>query len=89
MPSFYLRFTGVPATPAISSVPSLFGQDRCFVSREERLFDREAILGRDTTSVFPTETQSAAQASVESAKAALGAARFVSEQEVELLQSYS
>ena len=50
--------------------------------REERLYDREAILGRDVSSVFPSQSQDAARASAENAKAALGAMKFVSEQQV-------
>ncbi|KAK9797009.1 hypothetical protein WJX73_004418 [Symbiochloris irregularis] len=54
---------------------------------EERLYDREAILGRDTASVFPSQSQQAAQASAESAKAALGASKFVSEKQLEELRA--
>lgn len=51
--------------------------------REERYYDREEVLGRDATSVFPTEAKKAA---VDSAGLAelLGAGnrKFISETEV-------
>lgn len=50
--------------------------------REEQVFDREDVLGRDTTSVFPTESKAQAMDS-EAVKAALGSnLRFITESEV-------
>lgn len=50
--------------------------------REEKLYDREAVLGRDVTSVFPTQNEGAERVSTEKAKLSVGAARFVSETQV-------
>lgn len=50
--------------------------------REEEVFDREEVLGRDATSVFPTESKAPAM-DAEAVKAALGSnLRFVTESEV-------
>jgi hypothetical protein len=53
------------------------------VGREEPLFEREVVLGRDTTSVFPREALAAAAKEKEALKEALGAKMFVSETEVQ------
>lgn len=46
------------------------------------MFDREEVLGRDATSVFPTETKAQA-VDVDAVKAALGSnTRFITESEV-------
>lgn len=55
--------------------------------REERYFERDAVLGRDAASVFPTRAKEIAEGGgggldVESIKEALGARKFISETEV-------
>ncbi|GAB4818646.1 hypothetical protein N2152v2_005692 [Parachlorella kessleri] len=53
------------------------------VEREEQYFDREEVLGRDATSVFPTEAKKAATLDPEALKAAIGGDRkFISASEV-------
>ncbi|KAL4443281.1 hypothetical protein ABPG75_011018 [Micractinium tetrahymenae] len=58
------------------------------VPREEQYFDREEVLGRDLTSVFPTEAKKAA---VDNAGLAellgAGKAKFISETELEEIKS--
>ena len=50
--------------------------------REEEVFDREEVLGRDAASVFPTESKAPAM-DAEAVKAALGSnLRFITESEV-------
>lgn len=50
--------------------------------REEEVYDREEVLGRDATSVFPTESKAPAM-DAEAVKAALGSnLRFITESEV-------
>lgn len=52
------------------------------VCREERVFDREEVLGRDATSVFPTESKTEVLKS-DAAKELLGSSnRFITESEV-------
>lgn len=46
------------------------------------MFDRESVLGRDSSSVFPTESKQAANQATEALKAKLGANRFITETEV-------
>ena len=46
------------------------------------MFDRESVLGRDSNSVFPTESKQAASQAVEALKAKLGGNRFITETEV-------
>ncbi len=46
------------------------------------MFEREAVLGRDASSVFPTESAAAAGADAAATKASLGALRFITESEV-------
>ena len=52
--------------------------------REERYYDREAVLGRDAASVFPTESRRAAVAGGEALAELLGGGnrKFISETEV-------
>lgn len=50
--------------------------------REEEYYDREAVLGRDATSVFPQESLQQQAASKEAMVEALGARKFISESEV-------
>jgi hypothetical protein len=52
--------------------------------RPEEVYDREAVLGRDATSVFPTEARqggAAGQLDTEAIKEAIGARKFISETE--------
>lgn len=52
--------------------------------REERVYDREEVLGRDAISVFPTESRADVMKS-DAAKELLGSAnRFITESEVGL-----
>ena len=46
------------------------------------MFDREIILGRDSSSAFPTESKQAANEATEALKVKLGANRFITETEV-------
>lgn len=50
--------------------------------RQEQVFEREQVFGRDASSVFPTEGQKAATEAAEKLKSKLGANRFISETEV-------
>ena len=50
--------------------------------RQEQVFEREQIFGRDAASVFPTENKKAAAEAAEALKTKLGANRFISETEV-------
>ncbi len=52
------------------------------VCRQEQVYEREAVFGRDASSVFPTEGQKAAAEAKEALKTKLGANRFISETEV-------
>lgn len=51
-------------------------------TREEEFYEREAVLGRDATSVFPKEAAAAAVAGQNAMVEALGARKFISETEV-------
>ncbi|UPQ97165.1 N-terminal domain of NEFA-interacting nuclear protein NIP30-domain-containing protein [Chloropicon primus] len=61
------------------------------VEREEQVFEREAILGRDAESVFPTELKAAseneANAVTNAVKEALGSVKFVTESQVEEIKN--
>jgi hypothetical protein len=48
-------------------------------SREERLYDREAVLGRDASSVFPTESKKLGKLDKDAAAAVIGSMQFVTE----------
>jgi len=50
--------------------------------REERLYDREAVLGRDASSVFPSETKTLGKMDKDAAAAVLGSMQFVTESQV-------
>ncbi|KAL3160520.1 hypothetical protein ABBQ32_010824 [Trebouxia sp. C0010 RCD-2024] len=54
--------------------------------RQEQVFEREQVFGRDASSVFPTEGQKAAAEAAEVLKSKLGANRFISESEIQELQ---
>ncbi|KAA6427960.1 MAG: hypothetical protein FRX49_02622 [Trebouxia sp. A1-2] len=56
------------------------------VPRQEQVYEREAVFGRDASSVFPTEGQKAAAEAKEALKSKLGANRFISETEIQELQ---
>lgn len=58
------------------------------VERQERYFDREEVLGRDASSVFPTEAKKGAGLDPELVKSVLGGDRkFVSETELAEIKS--
>ncbi|KXZ48265.1 hypothetical protein GPECTOR_29g43 [Gonium pectorale] len=67
--------------------------DMVRLASEERYYDREALLGRDAASVFPTYAREQAAAAgeggldVEAVKEALGARKFISETELEELRA--
>ena len=52
--------------------------------REEAVYDREAVLGRDTSSVFPKEAEKAKKDKLETIKKAVGldSSRFITESQV-------
>ena len=54
------------------------------MSREETVYEREAVLGRDTSSVFPKEAEKAKKEQLESIKKAVGldSSRFITESQV-------
>lgn len=52
---------------------------------EERVYERDAVLGRDARSVFPTEISKQAAADRASAAESLGGRNFITESEVSLL----
>eukprot|EP00873_Tetraselmis_striata_P046582 jgi/Tetstr1/466846/TSEL_011303.t1 len=57
--------------------------DMIRIEPEERLIDKEGVLGRDTTSVFPSESKKGMVGlDAEATKEALGAVKFVTEQEL-------
>ncbi|KAL0029492.1 hypothetical protein WJX77_011617 [Trebouxia sp. C0004] len=56
------------------------------VPRQEQVYEREAVFGRDASSVFPIEGQKAAAEAKEALKTKLGANRFISESEIQELQ---
>ena len=47
--------------------------------REERLYDREAVLGRDASSVFPSESKKMGKMDKDAAAAVIGSMQFVTE----------
>jgi hypothetical protein len=57
--------------------------DMIRIERQEQVFERESVLGRDTESVFPTELHQDAVLDAEKMKEALGSVKFVTETEVE------
>lgn len=63
--------------------------DMVRIPREEEIYDREEVLGRDTASVFPSEAKKAAADSLEALKEAIGAKKFISETEVGVLIGYA
>ncbi len=66
--------------PELQSVnPRWICLPRC---RAERVYNREEVLGRDATSVFPTEIAAAAAAERSAAADALGGRTFITETEV-------
>jgi hypothetical protein len=52
------------------------------MARSERVYDRDAVLGRDATSVFPTEIAASAAADRSAAAEAIGGRTFITETEV-------
>ena len=46
------------------------------------MYDREEVLGRDATSVFPSHAKELQNDAHEATKAALGATQFITESEV-------
>ncbi|BDA50143.1 hypothetical protein COCOBI_15-2710 [Coccomyxa sp. Obi] len=61
--------------------------DMVVIPREEEVFDREEVLGRDASSVFPTESKAPAM-DAEAVKAALGSnLRFITESELEAIKA--
>lgn len=61
------------------------------VERREQVFEREAVLGRDAESVFPTELKAASEAEAnevtDALKQALGSVKFVTESQVEEIKA--
>ena len=55
--------------------------------RQEKLYEREAVLGRDTTSVFPSETAKEGFAS-QDAKDMVGTSKFVTEAQASVLADW-
>eukprot|EP00891_Asterochloris_glomerata_P007736 jgi/Astpho2/7736/fgenesh1_pg.00116_%23_6_t len=51
------------------------------------MYDREEVLGRDATSVFPSHAKELQNDAHEATKAALGATQFITESELEELQA--
>lgn len=52
------------------------------IGREERVYDREAVLGRDTRSVFPSESATLGKMDPDAAAAVMGSMQFVTESQV-------
>ena len=52
---------------------------------EERVYERDAVLGRDASSVFPTEITKQAAADRATAAESLGGRNFITESEVSLI----
>ena len=69
------------------SSPTLFPPSPARTRREEKYYDREEVLGRDATSVFPTESRRVATAESAALAELLGGGntRFISETEVGVL----
>lgn len=57
------------------------------VEREEQVFEREAVLGRDVESVFPTELKQEDVDTTDAVKEAIGSVKFITENEVEEIKS--
>lgn len=57
------------------------------VKSAERVYDRDAVLGRDSTSVFPTEIAAAAAADRSAAAEAIGGRTFITESELEAIKA--
>mmetsp|Transcript_1406 Transcript_1406/g.3107 ORF Transcript_1406/g.3107 Transcript_1406/m.3107 type:complete len:149 (-) Transcript_1406:457-903(-) len=55
--------------------------------RAERLYDKEEVLGRDVSSVFPTESKADEDSITEAVKEAVGSVKFITEKEVEDIKS--
>ena len=82
--------TLLPALPHYVPHPltccTLLHRPSCLTAcrREERLYDREAVLGRDASSVFPSETKKLGKMDKDAAAAVLGSMQFVTESQVPL-----
>ncbi|KAI8467414.1 MAG: hypothetical protein J3K34DRAFT_454496 [Monoraphidium minutum] len=61
--------------------------DMVRVPREEEYYDREEVLGRDASSVFPKEAAQAAEAGRDAMSEALGARKFISETELATIKA--
>ena len=65
--------------------------DMIRVERPQQVFDRDEVLGRDTSSVFPSETRrQAEQAGMDVAdamRAAIGGVRFITEKDVQEIKA--
>lgn len=57
------------------------------VKPSERVYDRDAVLGRDATSVFPTEIAASAAADRSAAAEAIGGRTFITETELEAIKA--
>ena len=66
---------GFPGRPGVELVRVSTGADT-------RLYDREKVLGRDTSSVFPNESKKAEEEARKAAAGAIGGLRFVTEGEL-------
>lgn len=55
---------------------------RVSTGADTRLYDREKVLGRDTSSVFPNESKKAEEEARKAAAGAIGGLRFVTEGEL-------
>ena len=99
-PSFFfpVALAGVSAASAMTREPTHRGKlwragmgrgvELVRVEREERTFDREEVLGRDTASVFPSlEGGGGAGEGGASEEAKKMASKFVTESELEAIQS--
>ena len=56
--------------------------------RKERIYEREAVLGRDAGSVFPKETAKAAREGLAAAAESIGGRSFITQSEVRLRLSF-
>lgn len=56
--------------------------DALVLCSEERVYERDAVLGRDARSVFPTEISKQAAADRASAAESVGGRNFITESEV-------
>lgn len=57
------------------------------IKQPERVYDREAVLGRDASSVFPSLAQENADKVVSATQAVVGAMSFVTETELEEIKA--